>query len=201
MTTDFAMQNVALQMGLLLLSHSGKQVASVKSWVLKCDACFSIFPMHGLRQEDSLFCRRCGNATLARLGVTLGSDGAPRYHYKRFRQINVRGTVYALPAPAGGRMNGSGSGAGSSGQLLLRPDQLLSGGWKEKLRKAGKAERDALLAERLGSDGQDGQASSGSSWGGGAWAQPQRAAAMPLPPSIEVGAGRKNPNSNGRRRK
>lgn len=40
MTADFAMQNVLLQMGLNLVSTDGKKIDKVKSWVLRCHACF-----------------------------------------------------------------------------------------------------------------------------------------------------------------
>ena len=40
MTADFAMQNVLLQMGLHLVGLEGKRIEKVKSWVLRCHACF-----------------------------------------------------------------------------------------------------------------------------------------------------------------
>lgn len=40
MTADFAMQNVLLQMGLNLVSVDGKKIDRVKTWVLRCHACF-----------------------------------------------------------------------------------------------------------------------------------------------------------------
>lgn len=40
MTGDFAMQNVLLQMGLSLVGVEGKRIEKVKSWVLRCHACF-----------------------------------------------------------------------------------------------------------------------------------------------------------------
>ena len=40
MTADFAMQNVLLHMGLNLVGVEGKRITSVKSWVLRCHACF-----------------------------------------------------------------------------------------------------------------------------------------------------------------
>jgi RNA-binding protein NOB1 len=40
MTADFAMQNVLLQMGLYLVGLEGKRIEKVKSWVLRCHACF-----------------------------------------------------------------------------------------------------------------------------------------------------------------
>lgn len=44
MTADFAMQNVLLQMGLNLIGVEGKRIEKVKSWVLRCHACFKYVP-------------------------------------------------------------------------------------------------------------------------------------------------------------
>lgn len=47
MTADFAMQNVLLQMGLSLVGMEGKRIERVKTWVLRCHACFkSVFFFH-----------------------------------------------------------------------------------------------------------------------------------------------------------
>jgi RNA-binding protein NOB1 len=40
MTADFAMQNVLLQMELNLVNVDGKRIKKVKTWVLRCHACF-----------------------------------------------------------------------------------------------------------------------------------------------------------------
>ena len=40
LTGDFAMQNVALQMGLNIFGVGGNKVKEVKTWVLRCHACF-----------------------------------------------------------------------------------------------------------------------------------------------------------------
>jgi RNA-binding protein NOB1 len=40
MTADFAMQNVLLQMRLSLVGMEGKKIQKVKTWVLRCHACF-----------------------------------------------------------------------------------------------------------------------------------------------------------------
>ena len=44
MTADFAMQNVLLQMGLSLVGMEGKKIQKVKTWVLRCHACFKWVP-------------------------------------------------------------------------------------------------------------------------------------------------------------
>lgn len=40
MTSDYAMQNVLLHMGLNLVSPEGKRISMVKTWVLRCHACY-----------------------------------------------------------------------------------------------------------------------------------------------------------------
>jgi RNA-binding protein NOB1 len=40
MTADFAMQNVLLHLGLNLVGVEGKRIHAVKTWVLRCHACF-----------------------------------------------------------------------------------------------------------------------------------------------------------------
>jgi RNA-binding protein NOB1 len=46
MTADFAMQNVLLQMGLSLVGVEGKRIERVKTWVLRCHACFKYVLSH-----------------------------------------------------------------------------------------------------------------------------------------------------------
>ena len=182
-TSDFAMQNVALQAGMLLASTAGKVVTSVKSWVLKCDACFTVTD-----KMDKTFCPRCGNATLARLGVTLGADGAPRFHVSANRQISTRGTQFALPAPRGGR----------TGDLLLREDQMLTGVWAQRAR-GGAAHEASMFADRTPGSGADEallrrdapvtRTAGGMGSVGGAGN-----------PAIVVGLGKRNPNEAHRRK-
>lgn len=119
-TTDYAMQNVLLQIGLNLLSLDGVAVKSVRQYVLKCDACYDI-----TTKMDKLFCPSCGNPSLAKLGVTLRKNGQPDFHYAKGRRVNIRGSKYPLPNPKGGRQ----------GDLLLREDQLLTGVWKQRRTK------------------------------------------------------------------
>jgi len=44
MTGDYAMQNVALQMGLNLINMDGGGVRQVKMWILRCHGCFRYTP-------------------------------------------------------------------------------------------------------------------------------------------------------------
>ncbi|KAG2155008.1 Nin one binding Zn-ribbon like-domain-containing protein [Suillus bovinus] len=120
MTGDFAVQNVLLQMGLTLVGTEGKRIQKVKSWVLRCHACFKI-----CKDNSKQFCPSCGNPTLMRASVTVASPDASQdapamqVHLKKNFQYKVRGTVYSIPAPKPGSAK-TGPGEG----LILREDQL-----------------------------------------------------------------------------
>lgn len=57
-TGDFAMQNVGLQMGLNIVGSNGSKIRNVKTWVLRCHACykcvsFSSLLVHTLTKNAS----------------------------------------------------------------------------------------------------------------------------------------------------
>ncbi|RKO88837.1 Nin one binding Zn-ribbon like-domain-containing protein [Blyttiomyces helicus] len=72
-TSDFAMQNVIMQMNLRLLSVDGLMIKKLKSWILRCHACFKT-----TADMEKKFCPYCGNNTLMR-------------------------TSFSVPTPKGGR--------------------------------------------------------------------------------------------------
>ncbi|KAK7061974.1 20S-pre-rRNA D-site endonuclease NOB1 [Favolaschia claudopus] len=119
MTADFAMQNVLLQMGLNLVGVEGKRIQKVKSWVLRCHACFKI-----CKDPTKKFCPSCGNPTLLRASVTVSAPNADsdapamQVHLKSNFQYRTRGTKYSIPAPKPGSAK-TGTGEG----LILREDQ------------------------------------------------------------------------------
>jgi len=119
-TTDYAMQNVMIQMQLRLVTLEGRAVTTIRRFVLKCDACAAI-----CRNLEKRFCPSCGNNTLARLSYSISPEGVLTYHYKKGRRVNTRGLRYSLPKPNGGR----------TGDLLLSEDQLLTGWWSQQVRK------------------------------------------------------------------
>eukprot|EP00904_Undaria_pinnatifida_P011155 jgi/Undpi1/716/HiC_scaffold_10.g04180.m1 len=126
-TTDFAMQNVIIQVGLPLLSLDGMAVRRVKQWILRCAACFKTCTEMG-----KLFCPVCGNASLDRVSCSVNAKtGATQLHLRKNHKVNLRGSKFSIPAPnpAKGRFEGD---------LLLREDQLLSGIWAQKARRKEK---------------------------------------------------------------
>jgi len=99
LTTDFAMQNVLIQMGLNVLSVEGRLIKQARSYIQKCFGCYK--ETHDMTR---VFCAGCGNKTLKRVAVSIGEDGAMHYHYpQRQRNPNIRGTKFSIPTPKGGR--------------------------------------------------------------------------------------------------
>uniref|UniRef100_A0A3B5LU85 Uncharacterized protein n=1 Tax=Xiphophorus couchianus TaxID=32473 RepID=A0A3B5LU85_9TELE len=99
LTTDFAMQNVLIQMGLHVLSVGGLVIRRARSYILRCHACFRT-----TSNMSKAFCPHCGNQTLKKLAVTVGNDGSIQMHFsKNPKVMNPRGTRYSLPLPRGGK--------------------------------------------------------------------------------------------------
>ncbi|CBI34688.3 unnamed protein product, partial [Vitis vinifera] len=110
-TSDFAMQNVLLQMGLRLLAPGGMQIRQLHRWILKCHACNEVTAEIG-----RIFCPRCGNGgTLRKVAVTVGENGI--ILAARKPRISLRGTKFSLPLPRGGR-------DAITKNPILREDQL-----------------------------------------------------------------------------
>jgi RNA-binding protein NOB1 len=196
MTGDFAVQNVLLQMGLALVGTEGKRIQKVKSWVLRCHACFKI-----CKDNSKQFCPSCGNPTLMRASVTVASpDASPdapamQVHLKKNFQYKVRGTKYSIPAPKPGSAK-TGPGEG----LVLREDQLEY--MRAKKRAEGKRDREERrmikgLVDKRGEGGVSVGGWSDPDWmpgilstgTGGQGRSSHTGGDMP-----QIGYGRKNPN-------
>jgi len=88
MTSDFSMQNLLLQMGLVLISPDGRRVKKLKSFVLRCESCF-----HITKQVDKLFCPHCGNHTLLRTTCKTDKQGNLLVFPPKRKKNNLRGTI------------------------------------------------------------------------------------------------------------
>jgi len=120
LTSDFAMQNVIIQMGFTLLSLDGFRLTRVKRFKLLCRACKTI----NLNVERK-FCEKCGNSTLAKVSVYINDKGEVTYFENPRRRINLRGTRFSIPKPKVGRDNGN---------LILREDEMMMGEKAQKVR-------------------------------------------------------------------
>ncbi|KAF3407306.1 20S-pre-rRNA D-site endonuclease nob1 [Talaromyces pinophilus] len=123
MTTDFACQNVLLQMNLNLLSTTTLQrIRHLRTFVKRCHACFSI-----TKEMNKQFCPRCGKDTLTRVSCSTDANGQFKLHLKKNMQWNNRGNVFSVPKPTHGSSNGKWKGGGGQGgwgsNLILAEDQ------------------------------------------------------------------------------
>jgi len=127
LTSDFAMQNVLLQMNLNLLSSSFQRVRHIKTYILRCHACFE-----KVRDMSKQFCPRCGKPTLTRVACSTDQNGKFTLHLKKNMQWNTRGDRFSIPKTVGGsasgklNVGGGGKGGGNGGwgrELILAEDQ------------------------------------------------------------------------------
>ncbi|KAL8543720.1 hypothetical protein ACS0TY_004326 [Phlomoides rotata] len=135
-TSDYAMQNVLLQMGLRLLAPGGMQIRELHRWVLKCHACSKVTTEIG-----RIFCPTCGNGgTLRKVAVTVSDNGIVLA--ARRPRISLRGTKYSLPLPQGGR-------DAITKNPILREDQLPQKFLYPKTKKKNKQETDFFVPDDI----------------------------------------------------
>ncbi|GJQ13727.1 hypothetical protein GpartN1_g5518.t1 [Galdieria partita] len=130
MTSDFSMQNLLLQMGLVLISPDGRRVEKLKSFVLQCESCF-----HITKEVERLFCPHCGNHTLLRTTCKTDKQGNLLVFPPRRKKNNLRGTIFPIPKPQTGR---------NALNLILCEDQYMEKQQKLKNSTRKKAYRDVL---------------------------------------------------------
>ncbi|KAH7202362.1 Nin one binding Zn-ribbon like-domain-containing protein [Fusarium oxysporum] len=123
LTSDYAMQNVALRMNLNLVAPSLARITHLKNWVLRCHGCFKI-----TKEMNKQFCPSCGQPTLNRVSCSTDEHGNFKIHLKKNFQWNNRGNVYSVPKPVHGSANGrlpknAGGKNGWGNNLILAEDQ------------------------------------------------------------------------------
>lgn len=159
LTSDFAMQNVALRMNLNLITPAFARITQLKTWILRCHGCFKT-----TKDMEKRFCPNCGQPTLTRTSCSTDQHGNFRVHLKKNFQWNNRGNVYSVPKPVHGSSNGrlakyaGGQGNWGAG-LILAEDQKEHTRATEAQRKAKKKDLmdddylpDILSGHRAGHD-------------------------------------------------
>lgn len=112
-TSDFAMQNTLMHLGVPILGTAGMRIRELRTWLLRCTGCFRV-----VTDTTKQFCPGCGSGdTLRRVNYVVNSDGERRLYINFKKRISTRGTVYNLPKPRGGKR-------GTNKTLVLREDQL-----------------------------------------------------------------------------
>lgn len=123
LTSDYAMQNVALRINLNLVTPSFSRITHLKTWLLRCHGCFST-----TKDTEKQFCPKCGQPTLTRTSCSTDSHGNFQIHLKKNFQWNKRGNVYSVPKAVHGSANGrppkgQGGKNGWGRELILAEDQ------------------------------------------------------------------------------
>jgi len=96
MTSDFAMQNIILQVGIPLLAIDGYKIKRVKSYILECYTCWKL-----CRDLTKKFCPSCKYATLLKVSCSYNVNGDLILYRKKNWKMNKRGQVYNIPLPKG----------------------------------------------------------------------------------------------------
>lgn len=166
-TSDYAMQNVILQIGLRLLAPGGMQIRQMHRWVLRCHACSKV-----TQEVGKIFCPKCGNGgTLRKVSVTVGENGITMA--SRRPRITLRGTKFSLPMPQGGR-------DAITKNPILREDQLPQKVLHPKSKKSSKQDDDFLGVDDIFSHSGDKKA-------------PLK---PPVRKALAMFSGKRNPNDN-----
>lgn len=124
LTSDYAMQNVALRINLNLITPAFSRITYLKNWVLRCHGCFTI-----TKDMEKQFCPKCGHQTLMRASCSTDQHGNFQVHLKKNFQWNNRGNVYSVPKAVHGSSNGRlphkdmGGKNGWGRDLILAEDQ------------------------------------------------------------------------------
>ncbi|KAL0222236.1 hypothetical protein RCL1_002090 [Eukaryota sp. TZLM3-RCL] len=94
MTNDYALQNLLMHLNIPIISSGGKRIHSVKISCLLCTTCET-----PTREMTKLFCPRCGNNSLIRVGLVVGHDGVARLP-RKFKFIpRLRHSIFPVPLP------------------------------------------------------------------------------------------------------
>ncbi|ODV89760.1 hypothetical protein CANCADRAFT_4385 [Tortispora caseinolytica NRRL Y-17796] len=120
-TGDFAVQNVAMRMHLQLMNiGTGKLIRTIRSYRLRCHACFKLVPPSN-NTKNQKFCPSCGGATLTRVTVSTSAEtGELQVHLKANFQWSNRGNKYSMPNPLSVKSRKKGT---ITNDIYVRADQ------------------------------------------------------------------------------
>eukprot|EP00388_Colpodella_angusta_P006432 GDKJ01019020.1.p1 GENE.GDKJ01019020.1~~GDKJ01019020.1.p1 ORF type:complete len:483 (+),score=138.78 GDKJ01019020.1:15-1463(+) len=181
-STDYSVQNVAMQMGLTVTSIYGMKIRTVKLWAQICDACKEME-----RDTTKLFCQSCGYAKFRRVPIIVDQKtGAVRVHDNPNRIINLRGINYSIPKYVGGRRDD---------EVIFCQSQLHFNNRQYKWAQAKKKHAQEMADANPFNDG-SAQCGEKNFWGAAKAQIGGKGNAHKTGPRPIVGFGRGNPNAN-----
>jgi len=85
-SSDFTVQNLALKIGIPIMSLDNMLINKIKHYILKCYTCVNF-----IFDTSKLFCENCGYNTLMKIGCSINKNGRMRVYDKK-AETRVRGT-------------------------------------------------------------------------------------------------------------
>jgi RNA-binding protein NOB1 len=95
---DFAVQNVLRHMKLDIVGIDGRQIAKLKTYILRCRCCYRTTSV-----MTKKFCPKCGNNALHRVAATVDDNGVMQLHIDWERLRVKRGLKHSIKMPKGGK--------------------------------------------------------------------------------------------------
>ncbi|AFZ80261.1 hypothetical protein BEWA_031140 [Theileria equi strain WA] len=182
MTTDFAMQNVLMHMGLNVVTLDGFIAKTIRTWGQICRACYEVY-----QNTARKFCSKCGNATVDRVSLKVDGDSGKVVAKDTRKWINTRGTIYTQPKPSTGRNKVcccKNVITCAQQPYIVSEDQLLMPGYKNYIREMNRKNRENSLLHFYPDDT---KMVDSSLFGG---------KLVSSLANIQIGLGKGNPNSN-----
>lgn len=85
-SSDFTVQNLALKIGIPIMSLDNMLINKIKHYILKCYSCSNF-----IFDTSKLFCENCGYNTLMKIGCSINKNGRMRVYDKK-AETRLRGT-------------------------------------------------------------------------------------------------------------
>lgn len=79
-SADFALQNVAVQMGIKLLSLDGRKITSIRRFIYECYLCWKKYRIY---DEKVKLCSSCGYNSLSKIAYSIDDKGCMVLHRKK----------------------------------------------------------------------------------------------------------------------
>jgi RNA-binding protein NOB1 len=87
MSADFALQNVAVQMGMNLLSLDGRKISSIRRFIYECYLCWK---KYRISDEKVRICSGCGYNSLSKVAYSIDATGKMILHRKKGWKPNLK---------------------------------------------------------------------------------------------------------------
>ena len=86
-SADFAIQNVAVQMGIKLKSLDGRRISTIRRFIYECYLCWKKYRIF---DEKVRLCKNCGYNSLSKIAYSIDEKGHMVLHRKKGWKPNMK---------------------------------------------------------------------------------------------------------------